>query len=366
LFGYCDLSVTELENRSRPLDRQAIIEYIEAAKELADRAALFTKQLLAFSRGQILEPHSLDLNKIIQDFAPLTITRLIGENIHIRYNLADDLPAVYLDLGQIHQILLNLAINARDAMPEGGQITIETRVAQPKEAGHKPSGTKDPTRPQVIMQFRDTGCGIDSETQKQIFEPFFTTKGLGGTGLGLAVVYSSIKQAGGSITCTSQVNKGTTFTIRFPAADTPPERTIPQMLDTHVRQSASYTILLAEDDKGIRHTLSTALRAAGYDVSTADNGQQALELFERDADYFHLLITDLLMPEMSGADLSSKIRRIKPHLPVLFISGYPADILQEGGSLPRETQFIGKPFVHKEILRKIDDMLYHLQNEVVQ
>jgi len=357
MFGYCDLGIADLENPNRPVDRQAVINYIESAKEVGARSKLFIEQLLGFSRKQVLKPRNLDLNKAIKEFTHV-VTRLIGENINVCYTLDDSIPSVYLDPLQVQQIILNFAINSRDAMPSGGKISIETRVVYPTQPGYKPGATKDSNRPQVIMAFSDTGCGVDSETQKHIFEPFFTTKGQRGTGLGLAMVYGTVKQAGGATTVSSQVGKGTTFTIRFPGVRGTPEVEEFQPQGLFNNRKNSHTILVAEDDKLVQHTLSAALRAAGYDVCTADNGQQALEIFERDHEFIHMVVTDLLMPELSGTDLKSRIHRIKRHLPILYISGYPTDTITDDGVLPDDVAFLQKPFTHREILRKIDDMLH--------
>lgn len=357
VFGYCDLGIAELENTTRPLDREAVVNYIDSAKEVGARSKLFIEQLLGFSRKQVLKPRNLDLNKAIKEFTHV-VTRLIGKNIDVCYTLDDSIPSVYLDPLQVQQIILNFAINSRDAMPSGGKITIETRAVYPRQPGYKPGATKDSQRPQVIMAFSDTGCGIDSETQKHIFEPFFTTKGQRGTGLGLAMVYGTVKQAGGATAVSSQVGKGTTFTIRFPGVRGAPEVEPFQPQGLFNNRKMSHTILVAEDDKLVQHTLSAALRAAGYDVCTADNGQQALEIFERDHEFIHMVVTDLLMPELSGTDLSSRIRRIKRRLPILYISGYPTDTITDDGVLPDDVEFMQKPFTHRQILRKIDDMLH--------
>jgi signal transduction histidine kinase len=215
VLGYCDLAKLALAETNPP-----VVALIDSAKEVAGRATLFTNQLLGFSRGQVLAPRSLDLNKAIKDFTGLTIARLIGEHIEISYNLSDDIPAVYLDPVQVQQIILNLAINSRDAMSNGGQILIETRVVQPKETGHKPAATKNPDRAQVIMTFSDTGCGMDSETQKLIFEPFFTTKPTGvGTGLGLPVSKQIMDLHGGAIDIRPAPDGGVRVTLMLKAED---------------------------------------------------------------------------------------------------------------------------------------------------
>jgi two-component system cell cycle sensor histidine kinase/response regulator CckA len=352
MFCYCDMAIVKIGNTN-----PAAVELIESANRVGKRSQLFIEQLLGFCRKQVLKPRALDLNKAISDFHHV-IKRLVPETITVTYALDDRIPSVYLDPLQINQIILNLAINARDAMPKSGNITISTRFVLPRQPGHKPGATKSPHLPQVIMEFSDTGHGIESETQKKIFEPFFTTKGVEGTGLGLSMVYGTVKQAGGAITCASQLNKGTTFTIRLPASEASATIDTEELQTVPARRNSARTILLAEDDKMVQHTVSMALRSAGYDVCTADNGQQALEIFERDADYIHLLVTDLLMPGLNGTDLSTHVRKLRRDLPILYISGYPTDSITADGHLPEDICFMQKPFNRLELLRKVDGILH--------
>src|SRR5258707_7027966 len=255
IYGYCDLAIKDLDDKY-----PAAAELIGGAKECGHRAQLFINQLNGFSRNQILDPRSLDLNKAVRQFNNVIVT-LFANNVEVRYILDEHVPPVNLAPVQIDQIILNLAVNSRDAMPNGGRITIETRVVNPDQPSFKAGATKDPQNPQVLLSFTDTGQGMDVDTQRHIFEPYFTTKGHRGTGLGLSMVYGTVKQAGGTTTVSSQLGKGTTFTIRLPAAITDVQLATAERTAIIPRRDGTYSILLAEDDKRVQHTLSIALRS---------------------------------------------------------------------------------------------------------
>ena len=353
IYGYCDLAIKDLDDKC-----PAAAELIGGAKECGHRAQLFINQLNGFSRNQILDPRSLDLNNAVRQFNNVIVT-LFANNVEVRYILDEHIPPVNLAPVQIDQIILNLAVNSRDAMPNGGRITIETRVVNPDQPSFKAGATKDPQQPQVLLIFTDTGQGMDGETQRHIFEPYFTTKGHRGTGLGLSMVYGTVKQAGGTTTVSSQLGKGTTFTIRLPAAIREVELT-PQERRPAIPASRKdgYTVLVVEDDKRVQHTLSIALKGAGYEVFTADNGQQGWEVFQRDHKLIDLVITDLLMPELNGTDLAIRMKELSEETRILYISGYPRNTIIEDGILSEDVELMQKPFTHAEILRRIDDMLH--------
>ena len=350
IYGYCDLTMKDLEPGHSA--RQVITEI----KDCGRRAEIFTRQLLGFSRKQVLQPTNLDLNKVITDFSHV-LTRLIGDDISINYNLDDRLPLVHLDKSQVEQILMNLAVNSRDAMPRGGRISIDTQLVRPQLRTKGTAGKHGQATP-VLLSFSDTGTGIDTETLKHIFEPFFTTKEEGkGTGLGLATVYGSVEQAEGSITVNSQINRGTTFNIRFPAAIQTTEPAEGLNPETPVDHKGAHTILIAEDDHRVRKTIRGALENAGYFVLEAPNGQAALKLFRESQSLVNLVITDLLMPELNGKDLSIRIKATNADMKILYMSGYSSSIITDKGPLPSGIQFIQKPFTHDDILRRVRDML---------
>jgi nitrogen-specific signal transduction histidine kinase/ActR/RegA family two-component response regulator len=342
VYGYSDLAISELGN-----DHPKAAYFIQEAKKCGERAEPFIKQLLGFSRSQVLQPRSLNLNQAIEDFKSV-INVQTGENITVHYLLDDRVPPVYLDPVQVQQILLNLAVNARDAMPNGGEITIETRVARSPRSSQLP----------VILTFSDTGIGMDADTQRHIFEPFFTTKEDTGTGLGLSLVYGTVDQASGAISVMSQPNQGTTFTIKFPAATSAEAAShVPDRLPKVVGARGHYKLLVAEDDLSVQTTIAYALRQAGYEVFVVNDGQQALDMIERDPDSINLVITDFLMPTMNGHQLATRIKEFKPNIKVIFISGYAKDITSQQAELPPGTHFIQKPFSHAVLLHTVDRLL---------
>ena len=320
-------------------------------KEAVDRAASLTRQLLAFGRKQVLQPKVLDLNRVAGDVTKM-LHRLLGRNIQVNLITAQSLWRVKVDQGQMEQVILNLALNARDAMPHGGNLTIETRNVEV----HEPAVVK-PGR-YVVLEVTDTGMGMDAETQRHIFEPFFSTKELGkGTGLGLASVYGVVKQSGGGISFRSKLGHGTTFSIFLPEACERPaaqkEETAPAM-----RGKETETILIVEDEDPIRDMVGEYLQQNGYTVLQAQNGQEALQIAERYRGLIHLLITDLVMPELGGRELAERLKRLRPRTKLLFTSGY-VDAVRSEPACEQPAMILQKPFALSALAKKIREVLDH-------
>jgi PAS domain S-box-containing protein len=321
----------------------------------AERGASLTQGLLAFSRKQASSPSRIDMNEIIRRVEKLLL-RLIGEDIQLTTQLSHDPLPVMVDSMQIEQVLMNLATNVRDAMPNGGSITIKTRLAELESqfvAVHGFGATGRYAR----LTVSDTGHGMDAETVRRIFEPFYTTKETGkGTGLGLSIVYGIIKKHNGYILCHSKPGKGTDFDVYLPLTDDP-EQQVPKDLATMPIVTGSEVILLAEDDETTRSLYKKLLEEFGYIVIEAEDGLQALEKYRKHQDAINLVILDAIMPGMKGMEVYHEIRALTPDERVLFCSGYNADVLEEQGTLDRNLHFIAKPFVPKELLMKIREVL---------
>lgn len=352
MFGSCDLLLRALEE-SDPLRR-----HVFDIQQAGTRAATLTRQLLAYGRKQVLQPVNLNLNSVVTHIIEKMIARLIGEDISISFNLDDDLPLITADKNQLEQIIINLALNARDAMPNGGTITIETSVVHlDKKQPEKQSVTKN--NPHVQLSITDNGIGMSLEQQGHIFEPFFTTKPEGkGSGLGLAVVYGCVKQSGGSISVDSQERQGTTFHIQFPVSkdqsiDTSVDLKHEPFGDLHGTQ----TILIVEDDPSVRQAVKNALSHAGYTILEAINGVDALELFKQHNERIQLVITDLKMPQMNGRDLSLLISKIRSTVHILYISGYSTDVIPDPGVLHEGINFLAKPFTGNVLLNTVRQIL---------
>ena len=317
----------------------------------APRAASLTQQLLAFSRQQVLESKLLDVNTVVLD-AEVLLRRLIGEDIDLTTTLSTHLSAIKADPGQIEQVIVNLALNARDAMPQGGKLTIETSEL---EIGEPPSGQAKPER-YVTISISDTGVGILPELQERIFEPFFTTKSVGkGTGLGLAVAHGIIKQSGGTIDLYSEVGVGTTLKIRLPAvgssAPKPAEQNLPPS------GAGRETLLLVEDDDNVREFVALSLESFGYTIVTAPDGKAALSLYLNRDSPIDLVITDVVMPEMSGRVLAEMLLASNPGQKVLFLSGYTDDAVVRHGILQANVAFLQKPFTPEALSRKVREVI---------
>ena len=347
MYGLCDALLRGLE-QSNPLRK-----YVFEMKQSATRVANLTKQLLAFGRKQVLQPEKLNLNTVLTQIMDQLLARTIGEHISIVPNLADDLPLIIADRSQLEQIVINLAINARDAIPNVGTITIETSVVYPdRKQGRKQTINKN--HPLVQLSISDTGIGMSADLQKHIFEPFFSTKGERGNGLGLSTVYGCVKQSGGSISVDSKEGRGTTFHIQFPVAkDGSPDAIVETTPDVVDALHGNQTILIAEDDTSLRHVLREELTNAGYTIIEAINGADALELFKQHNERIQLVITDVLMPKMNGRDLALLISDIQSGVHVLYISGYAKDVITDHGVLREGVHFLEKPFDSNDLLHTV-------------
>jgi hypothetical protein len=304
----------------------------------AERASQLTRQLLAFSRQQVLDPHPLDLGEVAAGLLPM-LRRLIGEDIEIAMLAAPGLPSVLADRSQVEQVILNLSVNARDAMPSGGTLTIETRTADER----------------VALIVTDTGVGMTSETLEHIFEPFFTTKTVGeGTGLGLATVHGIVNQSGGEVLVYSEPGLGTSFKVYLPMSGARAQRPAGAVAeDTELH--GDETVLLCEDEEGVRHLIETVLTSHGYRVLSAAGPLQALEIAaEQEID---VLVSDVIMPDLSGPELASRMESLRPGVRTLFVSGYTAETVRGRGRLPDDSAFLEKPFHQLSLLRAIRGLL---------
>jgi len=320
------------------------------------RAALLTRQLLAFSRKQILNPATLDLNGIIGGTVKM-LKRIIGEDIGLETRLAPKPCLVRVDAGQIGQVLLNLAVNARDAMPNGGTLSLETETLKADEYGAAPPDLRG--KPLVRLTVRDTGCGMTEEIKGHLFEPFYTTKDKGkGTGLGLSTAYGIIKQSGGDIEIESETGKGTLFRIYLPKTDPPPPGVEPGgAVEAASQPRGSETILFVEDEELLRRLGARILASCGYKVLTAADGEDALRALERHGRAVDVLITDVVMPGMSGRDLGREIARRELAGRTLYISGYTDDAIVRHGVLETGLAFMYKPFSPDTLARKVREVL---------
>jgi two-component system, cell cycle sensor histidine kinase and response regulator CckA len=326
------------------------------------RAAMLTRQLLAFSRQQVLQSRVLDVNRVIAEMIEM-LPRLIGENIEVSFRPAERLRPVKADAGQLEQALLNLTVNARDAMPGGGRITIETSNAIVDDTYIRRRPVV-PAGRYVVLTVSDTGCGIPQGIQSRIFEPFFTTKEKGkGTGLGLAMVYGIVKQSGGYVWVYSEEGQGAAFKIYLPAVEQPVETSEPAASPVE-KLEGSETILLVEDEISVRELISQYLRDIGHTVAEASDGSEALEVARRYQGPVHMLVTDMVMPKMSGRELADRLLQQNPQLKVLFISGYTSDSAARHGILEGEMAFLQKPFGLRDLARKIREVL-NTSREVV-
>jgi PAS domain S-box-containing protein len=329
--------------------------HVEQIQTAAERAASLTAQLLAFSRKQVLQPRVLDLNEVVGGMIQM-VSRVIGENIELAFMPGARLGNVKADPSQIEQVVLNLVVNARDAMPQGGRLTIETASVELDENYTVQHAVVEPG-PYVMLTVTDTGCGMDSKTQARIFEPFFTTKEQGkGTGLGLATVYGVIKQSGGYIWVYSEIDHGTTFKIYLPKITAKVEelaavKTIP------TPACGSETILFVEDEQSVRELVREYLSARGYSVLEASDGIQALDIAAVHPGAIQLLITDVVMPRLSGRELASQIATARRDLKVLYISGYTDDSIFRHGVLEGGMEFLQKPFNLRTLAQKIREIL---------
>jgi PAS domain S-box-containing protein len=331
---------------------RANVQHIDAA---AERAATLTRHLLAFSRKQVLQPKVIDLNALIVNLDQM-LRRLIGEDILVVTVTASDLAAVKADPGQIEQVIMNLVVNARDAMPNGGKLTLETaNVDLDTEYAREHEGVR-PGR-YVMLAVSDTGSGMDLQTQSRIFEPFFTTKELGrGTGLGLSTVYGIVKQSGGHIWVYSELDRGTTFKIYFARVEDPAGNA-QQIARPAVPTEGHETLLLVEDDQQVRELTHSVLVSCGYTVLVAENGLAAVKICEQQGSEIDLLLTDVVMPGISGREVASQVSARWPNIKVLYMSGYTENSIVHHGVLDTGTYFLAKPFTPAALANKVREVL---------
>jgi two-component system cell cycle sensor histidine kinase/response regulator CckA len=344
VMAFVDLTQDELPAAS------PVTEYLEGIRTAAQRGAALTQQLLAFARKKIVRPEDADLNEVLQRMAPM-VRRLVGEHISVQLDLASDAGTVRIDVGGLEQVIMNLIVNARDAMPTGGTLKLETQRQALDAAG---SGQR--LGSYAVLAVTDTGVGMTPEIQARLFEPFFTTKPPGvGTGLGLATCLGVIEQAGGHISVRSERQKGSTFAIHLPAA---PARARPAIEAVEPRsQSGHERLLLVEDEPTILRVARAALERLGYTVLSAGDGAEALELAERTEGSIDLLVTDIVMPRLGGRELSAKLRERHPRTRVLYTSGYAESAIAHQGVLLEGVRFLQKPYTLAALARCVREAL---------
>ena len=348
--GYSQLLLSEL-NEDHPLR-----ENLEEIKKATERAEDLTRQLLAFSRRQVMEMKVIGLNHLIKNLEKM-LRRVIGEDIELTTVLTDDLGRIKTDPAQIEQVILNLAVNARDAMPSGGKLTLETtNVELDKDYAHTHISVA-PGR-YVMLSVSDTGCGMTPEVKERIFEPFFTTKGQGkGTGLGLSTVYGIVKQSGGNIWVYSEPGEGTTFKIYIPRVEEEIDA-LPSQEEILDLPKGNETVLLVEDDPSVWNLADRFLRGQGYKVLGATNGNEAIQIAQEHLkEKIHLLLTDMVMPQMGGKELVGRFKSLHPEIKVLFISGYTDSAITHHGLSEPDTALLQKPFLLTSLAIKVREVL---------
>lgn len=348
ISGYCELLLGQLGTDSelrRPAD-----EILKAT----DRAAALTRQLLAFSRKQVQTPRVLDLNSVVAEHLKM-LPRLIGEDIKLIFVPGALSGHVRVDPGQIQQVIMNLAVNARDAMPNGGKLIIETANVSLDEQYSRQHPNVLPGEC-VLLTISDTGCGMDAVTQSHLFEPFFTTKGQKGTGLGLSTVYGIVKQSGGHIWAESEVGKGTTFHIYLPHFAETGHSAPPEAVE-HRPPQGRETVLIVEDEPELRSLARAFLEARGYTVLEAGNGEAAIRASHLHPSPIHLLLTDVIMPGMNGRELAEQLTSDRPGIRVLYMSGYIENAIGRNGTLDPQTNLLEKPFTSATLARKVREVL---------
>jgi PAS domain S-box-containing protein len=349
ILGYCDLLETEVEGSHFRTE-------IREIRKAGERAASLTRQLLAFSRQQTRSMEVLDLNAIVIDMEKM-LRRVLGEDLELKVHLAADLGSVRADRAQIDQVLMNLAVNARDAMPAGGRLTLETKNSE-LGAEYMDDHVGVTRGLYVMLAVSDTGIGMDEHVKSHIFEPFFTTKEAGkGTGLGLSTVYGIVKQSGGHIWVYSEPGHGTTFKVYFPRVDV---AAAPGPEDGGIRAEAARgggeTILIAEDDEAVRTLTCRTLERLGYEVLAASGGKEALEIVTGHPARIKMLLTDMVMAGMSGPELALRVTELRPEIKVLFMSGY-SEVASQGDDAPFKAALLEKPFTAAALGRKIQEVL---------
>ena len=351
ITGYTELA---LSRPSAPADLRADIERIESA---SSRAAALVRQLLAFSRKQVLQPKTLDLNEIVLNLDKL-LRRLMDENVEMITRTHENVGKVKADPAQIEQVIMNLVVNARDAMPDGGRLVLETNNVDLDSAYADEHITVKPGR-YVMIAVSDTGVGMDENTVAHIFEPFYTTKESGrGTGLGLSTVYGIVKQSGGYIWVYSEPGKGSTFKVYLPRVDDRLEDSTAPTVQVQP-QRGSETILLVEDEEAVRDLIFTVLTEQGYEVIPSSDPKHAEQIVARDKREFHLLLTDVVMPGCSGRELAARVAIRRPGIRVLYMSGYTDNVITSGGMLEKGLAFLQKPFSPAVLIQKVREVLSH-------
>ena len=347
--GYSQMVLASLPERD---ENRTSVEQIMKAGE---RAAELTHQLLTFSRRQVVRPKVLDLNTVVAATAVM-LRRLIGEHIELRIVAGPDVAKIHADAGQLHQVILNLAVNSRDAMPNGGTLILET---QNVELGEGYMGSKATMRPgrYVMLAVTDTGIGMDEHTRSHLFEPFYTTKAQGhGTGLGLSTVYGIVKQSNCEIVVYSEPGQGTCVKIYFPVvAEEPVEDTL-EVLRSQVL-SGTETILLVEDEEAVRRLVRRTLEKQGYQLLVAASGKDALEIVQGHTGRIHMVISDVVMPQMGGRQLAERLQALRPEIRVLFVSGYTENSILRSGNLVEGEAFLQKPFTPLALARRVRELL---------
>jgi PAS domain S-box-containing protein len=349
IIGYADLLLKDLGLQHPAAPR------LEQIRKATERAAALTRQLLAFSRKQILQPRVLDLNTVITDVENM-LARLIGEDIQILTVPAAGLGHVKADPGQLEQVIVNLAVNARDAMPRGGKLIIETANVSLDET-FRQLHRGGPIGPHVVLAVSDTGSGIDAQNLLRIFEPFFTTKDKGkGTGLGLSTVYGIVKQSGGYVTVYSEPGRGTTFKVYLPRVQEPPDQ-VTGPAPALKPSAAGETVLLVEDEPALRSMMQEILEEAGYAVLSGAGSDETLAAVRSHAGPVHLMVTDVVLPRMGGRELAVEVAALRPGLRVLYMSGYTGEAIAHHGILDAGMHFLEKPFTSESLLRRIRELL---------
>jgi PAS domain S-box-containing protein len=348
ISGYAEVILAKLEP-DHPLHEKG-----RAIQLAADRATTLTRQLLAFSRKQLLELKVVDVNAIVSDMERL-LRPLIGENVEFSTRLAPESAHTRADAGQLEQVLMNLVVNAKDAMPNGGKLTIETQKLVVDES-HRRAQTFIRPGHYVMLSVTDTGMGMDKETQSRIFEPFFTTKEKGkGTGLGLSTVYGIVKQSGGYVMVQSEKSHGTTFHIYLPHVEGAAEKHAPPV--SPVALGGTETVLLVEDEESVRQLVRETLVSKGYRVIEADHGEAGMKAAAQHQGKIDLVITDVIMPGMGGRELVKHLAQIRPETRVLYLSGYTEDAIVNEGTSDSGTAFLQKPFTLQSLARKVREVL---------
>jgi len=348
IVGYAHITMMKMKDDD-PL--RSNLEQILASSE---KAANLTKSLLAFSRKQIMQMKTVNINDIVLGMITI-LNRVIGEDIYLQVNTAVHDLIVNVDTNQIEQVIMNLTTNARDAMPGGGTLTVRTEEIEIDE-NYIQMHQEGEVGKYAVLSFTDTGMGMDEKTRENIFDPFFTTKDVGkGTGLGLAMIFGTIKQHNGFINVYSEPGKGTTFKTYLPLSESGVK--VMKEKEAGPISSGTETVLLVEDDENVRNVIKALLEEYGYSVIEAIDGKHALELFRENRDRIQLVITDIIMPGLSGKDLHNELMKITPGIKVIFVSGYPADVLAKKGIIDSDVNFISKPAKPEILLQMVRKIL---------